>query len=97
MAFDTTETKNYERWFLTPAGMYVDDKEKELLINTMRFKRGEKVLEIGAGTGRYMEYLEGLGLDVTGIEPMQEYAKMAVAKSTINPSKMIVGNFEGLS
>ena len=49
MAVEKGTTALYESWFLTPAGMYVDDKEKELLINSVRFKRDERVLEIGCG------------------------------------------------
>jgi ubiquinone/menaquinone biosynthesis C-methylase UbiE len=89
MAVERDIVSNYERWFLTPAGMYTDDKEKELLINTMRFKRGERVLEIGCGTGRNMDYLSDLGLKATGVEPVEELIKKARQKSTINNDQLI--------
>ncbi|HDQ26433.1 MAG TPA: class I SAM-dependent methyltransferase [bacterium] len=96
MAFNTDATKKYERWFLTPGGMYVDDKEKELLLTSMRFKRGETVLNIGSGTGRYIEYLTDLGLNVWGVEPVPELVKMAVRKSAIDPARVMINSYESL-
>ena len=94
MVVERDIVSNYERWFLTPAGMYTDDKEKDLLINTMRFKRGDRVLEIGCGTGRNLEYLSDLGLDAAGVEPMEELAKKARQKSTIKNEQIIRCSYE---
>lgn len=94
MVSETEIVKNYERWFLSPVGMYVDEKEKELLINSMRFKRGERVLEIGCGTGRYIQYLTELELDVVGVEPVEEMAKKALQKSTIKKDQIIISSYE---
>jgi len=94
MVSNTEIVKDYERWFLTPVGMYVDEKEKELLINSMRFKRGERVLEIGCGTGRYIQYLTELELDVVGVEPVEDMAKKAIQKSTIKKEQIIIGPYE---
>jgi ubiquinone/menaquinone biosynthesis C-methylase UbiE len=89
-------TQNYERWFLTREGMYTDDKEKELLINAMRFKRGERVLEIGCGTGRNVEYFADLGLDPTGVEPEEELVKIARQKSSIKKDQIIRAPYDQL-
>ncbi len=94
MVSDTEVVKDYERWFLSPVGMYVDEKEKELLINSMRFKRGERVLEIGCGTGRYVQYLTELELDAVGVEPVTEMAKKAIQKSTIKKEQIIISSYE---
>lgn len=94
MVTNTEVVKDYERWFLSPVGMYVDEKEKDLLINSMRFKRGERVLEIGCGTGRYVEYLTELELDVVGVEPVQEMARKAIQKSVIKKEQIIIGPYE---
>jgi len=96
MVVERDIVSNYERWFLTPAGMYTDDKEKELLINTIRFKRGERVLEIGCGTGRNLEYLSDLGLVSTGVEPVEELIKKARQKSTIKNDQLIRCSYEKL-
>ncbi|MCX8092684.1 MAG: methyltransferase domain-containing protein [Candidatus Goldbacteria bacterium] len=94
MVSDAEVVRDYERWFLSPFGMYVDEKEKELLINSMRFKRGERVLEIGCGTGRYVQYLSELELDVVGVEPVYEMAKRALQKSTIKKEQIIISSYE---
>ncbi len=96
MAFDKEPVKKYESWFFTQQGVYVDEKEKELLLNMMRFKQGESVLEVGSGTGRNIEYLNDLGLKVTGIEPMEELIKIALQKSKISKNQIIAGAFENL-
>ncbi|HRU39837.1 MAG TPA: class I SAM-dependent methyltransferase [Candidatus Goldiibacteriota bacterium] len=96
MATDRETTRNYERWFLTGEGMYTDEKQKELLINTARFKRGERVLEIGCGTGRMMEYLCDLGLDAAGVEPVEELVKKARQKSGIRKDQIIRAPYSAL-
>ncbi|MCE5299678.1 MAG: class I SAM-dependent methyltransferase [Spirochaetia bacterium] len=87
---------DYERWFSTPAGMYVDDKERELLINTMRFKYGERVLEIGCGTGRNIEYLGDIGLKACGVEPVEQLVKRALQKSDIKQDQIIRAPYENI-
>jgi len=94
MVIERNIVADYESWFLTPAGMYVDDTEKELLINTMRFKRGERTLNAGSGTGRYIEYLSDLGLEMTGLEPAHEMIKLARLKSKIKEEQIVQGVFE---
>jgi ubiquinone/menaquinone biosynthesis C-methylase UbiE len=94
MATERDTVSNYEKWFLSPAGMYTDDKEKELLINAMRFKRGERVLEIGCGTGRNLEYLTGVGLNATGVEPVDEFVRRARLRSTIKQDQIIKAPYE---
>jgi|YelNatPaOPRAMG01_1025707.scaffolds.fasta_scaffold00833_8 ubiquinone/menaquinone biosynthesis C-methylase UbiE len=96
MVTNTEAVKDYERWFLSPVGMYVDEKEKDLLINSMRFKRGERVLEIGCGTGRYVQYLTELELDVVGVEPVEEMARKAIQKSAIKKEQIIIGPYENI-
>jgi ubiquinone/menaquinone biosynthesis C-methylase UbiE len=96
MVSDKEITQSYERWFLTREGMYTDDKEKELLINAMRFKRGERVLEIGCGTGRNVEYFTDLGLDSTGVEPEENLVKIARQKSNIKGDQIIRAPYDQL-
>lgn len=96
MVFDKEPIKRYESWFFTPAGVYVDEKEKATLLQIMRFKRGEKVLEVGCGTGRYVEYFNDLGLIATGIEPMDELIKIALQKSKIKKEQIIKSSYEKL-
>jgi ubiquinone/menaquinone biosynthesis C-methylase UbiE len=96
VAFDMKVTKEYERWFLTPSGMYVDDKEKECVLAAMRFKRGERVLNIGCGTGRYVEYFKALGIAAHGVEPVPELAKAARQKSEVGAGSVTEAPYEEL-
>jgi ubiquinone/menaquinone biosynthesis C-methylase UbiE len=96
MAVEHGAVTLYERWFLTPAGMYVDDKEKELLINSIRFKRDERVLEIGCGSGRYIEYLGDIGLKASGVEPVDELVRRARLKSSIKADQIIRAPYESI-
>jgi len=96
VAFDKSVIRQYESWFASPAGLYVDEKEKELLLENMRFKRGEKVLEVGSGSGRYLEYISGLGMSVTGVEAMEELIKVSKLRSAVNDSMVIKAAPENL-
>ncbi len=96
MVIERNIVADYESWFLTPAGMYVDEKEKELLIDTIRFKKGEMTLNAGSGTGRYIEYLTDIGLEVTGMEPMFEMIKVAKLKSKIKEEQIVQGHYENM-
>ncbi len=89
MGIDRQAIRDYEIWFNTPAGVYVDEKEKELLLEGMRFKRGQKVLEAGSGTGRYLSYLSDLELNVIGIEPVDELIQTAFLRSGITREMVI--------
>src|SRR6056297_2698656 len=41
------------------------------------FSKGQKVLDIGCGSGRDMSLLSAIGCDVYGIEPVEEFSKLA--------------------
>jgi ubiquinone/menaquinone biosynthesis C-methylase UbiE len=89
-------TDQYERWISTPEGLYFDEKLKELLISSLRLKTGQKVLEVGAGTGRYVRYLSELGINATGVEPMEELLKLATYKSGIEEGQIVKAFAESL-
>ncbi len=90
MAFTRGITEEYERWIkTTPEGLYFDGKQKEILISAMKLKTGERLLEIGCGTGRYVRYFTELGLDVTGVEPLTDLIKIARLKEDIPEEKII--------
>jgi len=97
MAFTRGLTEEYERWIkATPEGLYFDGKQKEILISAMKLKTGERLLEIGCGTGRYVRYFTELGLDVTGIEPVPELLKIARLKEDIPEEKLLAAFAEKL-
>ena len=58
-------------------------------------KKGDKIIDIGAGTGRYSLELERLGYDVTAVELVKHNIKQIEQKS--KTIKTILGNAKNLS
>ncbi|MEI7640944.1 MAG: class I SAM-dependent methyltransferase [bacterium] len=90
--FNKNTQKNYDGWYGTREGIYIDEKEKETLISMLRLKENEKVLEVGAGTGRYVKYLNDIGVDACGIEYTKENVKNAILRCPEISEKMLEGD-----
>lgn len=60
----------YEQWFDTPEGRFALDREAQLLQSILAGwpRRKHKLLEVGCGTGLFLEMLYQMGFDVTGID-----------------------------
>lgn len=60
----------YEQWFDTPHGQFALEREVQLLQSVLAGwpRRGRKLLEIGCGTGLFLEHLYQMGFDVSGID-----------------------------
>ena len=69
MIFDQEIANNYDRWFQTPQGQYISRREKDLIIDLVSPRRGERLLEVGCGTGEHLFLFQESGCDVTGIDP----------------------------
>lgn len=69
----------YEAWFDTPEGRYALDREVLLLQEVLAGwpRRKHKILEIGCGTGLFLETLYQMGLDVTGMDKSAEMLRAA--------------------
>lgn len=67
--FDFENAKEYERWFQEPRGKQVLSLEKYLLRQLVKPLPGERLLEVGCGTGIFLEWFRDLGYFVTGLEP----------------------------
>ncbi len=66
-AFDDFAEK-YDTWFETPLGKYVADTEKRLILVLAEPRAGEKMLDVGIGTGFFaLEFLKR-GAEITGID-----------------------------
>lgn len=68
------DAHKYEEWFNTPAGHVALDCEAWLLQAVVAGwpRRGKKLLEVGCGTGIFLEMLWQMGLDVTGVDQSDE-------------------------
>ena len=69
MIFDKKAAQSYDDWFQTPTGLYIDRREKELILNLVAPKEGERLLDVGCGTGNHLLFFRRKGCDVTGLEP----------------------------
>jgi len=66
--FDFKAARGYDNWYQNPANRFVGDLEDQLLLRLLEPVRGERVLDIGCGTGRHLSMFLEMGLDVTGLD-----------------------------
>lgn len=83
----------YDRWYETPAGQYADGCERRLLLRMMRLRPGDTVLDVGCGTGRYLEWLRQIGVEAWGVDAAPEMVALAQQRA---PDRVMVGRAERL-
>lgn len=66
--FDNRLARLYEEWFNSRGGISLDRLSTELIMSLLQPKRGERVLDIGCGTGNHLLLFYRIGLDVTGLD-----------------------------
>ncbi len=71
----------YDSWFETPLGAFVAERERELLYRRLRPLAGERVLEVGAGTGFVVRELLRLGCRVVALEPSPAMRRVGMART----------------
>lgn len=69
--------QKYEAWYSTPKGRFVDILEKKTIRDLCGIRRGDKVLEIGCGTGHFSAYFRELGAEVVGLDTSPEMLRVA--------------------
>jgi ubiquinone/menaquinone biosynthesis C-methylase UbiE len=93
--FDVKLAKLYEAWQKSPEGVLFDRLSSELIVRLIRPKRGERVLDIGCGTGNHLLLFYRLGLDVTGLDASPYM--LDIAKSRLgNKATFKIGSAEDL-
>jgi len=81
------EAKEYDNWYETKLGKFVDKIETKCAFDMLELKKGMNVLDIGCGTGNYSIKLANMGLIVTGIDisnKMLEVAREKTVKRNLN-------------
>lgn len=78
---DVEAAERYERWFYTPLGALVDAWEKEVLFPLLGTVAGDRVLEVGCGTGSYVLPLAQRGAEAVGLDRSAERLRVAQRKS----------------
>lgn len=89
------DPERYEQWFNTPQGRFALEREAKLLQSVLAGwpRRGHKLLEVGCGTGLFLEMLYQMGLDITGIDSSPSMV-MAARKRFGNRADIHLGDGE---
>lgn len=88
--------RRYEQWFETPIGGLVKRCEWELIENLLQPQAGEKILDVGCGSGIFTKDILVKGAEVVGLDislPMLNYAR---DKLTGFPFTPVLGNMLAL-
>ena len=72
---------DYDDWYTTKIGKFVDDLETEVLFKLLKPKMGMKILDLGCGTGNISFKLANLGCDVIGIDISEKMLAQAKSKT----------------
>ena len=78
--------EHYDNWFKTGLGRYVLHYEKELVLELAAPKPGDKVLDIGIGTGIFALELMKYETEITGIDVSEKMLDIARSKGLTNVS-----------
>lgn len=91
------DPERYERWFASPSGSVALDSERRLLDFMVAGwpRRGTKLLEVGCGTGLFLESLWQKGFDVRGVDRSPEMVE-AARRRMDHRAEIEVGNGECL-
>ncbi|MBP2674427.1 MAG: hypothetical protein H6Q84_1267 [Deltaproteobacteria bacterium] len=76
--------EKYDKWFDTGLGKYVLRTEMELVMDLVAPKRGDKVLDVGIGTGIFALELMKHTTDITGIDVSEKMLEIAKSKGVKN-------------
>ena len=69
---------DYDAWYDTPRGRWIGETEHELLLRLLEPRSGDRVVDVGCGTGWFTRRLAALpGLHVTGVDVDAEWLAFA--------------------
>ena len=70
----------YDQWYETRWGAYADQQQRRLFLRVCQPEPGARVLDVGCGTGRYLQWFAEMGLEVTGVDSSAEMVRAARAR-----------------
>ncbi len=88
--------EKYDKWFETPIGKLVREYERRLLLEMANPGAGEKILDVGCGTGIFTSDLLTAGSCVTGLELSFPMLLHAGKKAAGRPFHMVQGDMRRL-
>ncbi|MFN3750368.1 MAG: class I SAM-dependent methyltransferase [Thiobacillus sp.] len=68
---------DYDAWYATPRGRWIGEAEYALAARLLAAQPGERLLDVGCGTGWFTRRAAADGLKVTGIDPNAEWLAYA--------------------
>ncbi len=81
MAVFDKAAQNYDQWYNSKLGAFVDMIETKLAFELFKTKKGQSVLDAGCGTGNFSCKLADMGCKVTGIDISHKMLKLAKEKA----------------
>ncbi|MDI7261797.1 MAG: class I SAM-dependent methyltransferase [Thermodesulfobacteriota bacterium] len=93
--FNERAAQVYDGWYETKKGAMADILEKELISRIGELRPGEKILDIGCGTGNHIQYFLERGMKTIGVDislPMLRVAQNKVRER----SGLCLGKAEAL-
>ncbi len=67
--FNFNDAKTYDSWFTDKKNEYIFNLETNMLTDMLSPVRGQRLLDIGCGSGKSIEPLLDFGLQISGIDP----------------------------
>jgi len=81
MAIFDKEAINYDQWYKTKLGAFVDEVETKLVLSLFKPTEGMKILDVGCGTGNFSIKLAEMGFEVIGIDISEDMLAKARKKA----------------
>ncbi|MER3437397.1 MAG: ubiquinone biosynthesis protein UbiE [Chloroflexota bacterium] len=76
--------RRYDAWYETPVGAWADRLESEAILRLLALQPGERLLDLGTGTGRYAVAAAARGARVVGVDASR--AMLSVARERFHAS-----------
>ena len=86
----------YDNWFTTSIGALVKKFEGELILDLLRPRRGEIILDAGCGTGIFTLDILSSGASVVGLDLSLPMLVRAGQKARSNPFRVVLGDMMNL-
>ncbi|MEE9515807.1 MAG: class I SAM-dependent methyltransferase [Candidatus Adiutricales bacterium] len=83
LIFDSRSLKQQEAWLKTEAGRAAFELQKNLVLGLVSPKARERLLDVGCGSGLYLQIFRREGLYVTGLDP--SVAMLDQARKQLGP------------
>lgn len=78
--FDESIARNYEGWYESEKGRLFDKLEKDLILRLIKPRPGQRILDIGCGTGHHLTWFKDLGLTPVGVDNSPDMLNIARKK-----------------